>query len=96
LLEICKPYLTITNASVIIRLEVYVFAIRREDAKAWPCPWITRNNSASSKVHAWPLAKARKYVDEHRSDDNLVAVYHISGFYHKKVYPVEKEVDHGT
>lgn len=64
------------------------YGIRLERSKDWPCPWFGQDQSASSEVQSWPLAEARKYVDDHRSEERLIAVYCVRGFYQKKIYPV--------
>lgn len=72
-----------------------MIAIRREDADAWPCPWLKPTlDGCSSRPEYWDLTDAKSYVDDNRSKDNLVAVYHVKGFIHKKIWPQEtKGVD---
>lgn len=66
-----------------------MFAIRREDARNWPCPWVCPDDSGvCSRPQPWDLTKAKAYVDKHRSSDCPDAVYYVRGFWQKKVWPI--------
>lgn len=71
-----------------------MIAIRRQDAKDWPCPWIcTDGRSASSHPRKWDLRAALDYVQTHISEDNPVAVYHVRGWYQKRILPHPADKD---
>ena len=66
-----------------------MFAVRVDNTpndmlKFWLCSDLKR---LSSEPERWPLYQARQFVDEHRTDITPYAVYHIRGFYHKKIWP---------
>ena len=65
-----------------------MFAVRIEKQPGlifWQSP--DPNVIMSSSPVRWDLHEARLFVDEHRSDKMPLAVYHIRGWYQKKVYP---------
>jgi hypothetical protein len=65
-----------------------MFAIRIENQPGlefWQSP--DPNTIMSSTPERWDLHEAKKFVDEHRTEKQPFAVYHIRGWYHKKIYP---------
>ena len=64
-----------------------MIAVRVENQPSFKF-WLTADqDSLSSVPERWDLADARKFVDEHRTEKSLYAVYSIRGFYHKKIWP---------
>ncbi len=69
-----------------------MIAVRREDARNWPCPWITDfGSAASSRPEPWNLTEAIQYCRDNRTEKGPLAVYAIRGFYQKKVWPKEAQ-----
>jgi len=70
-----------------------VYAVRREDAKDWLCPWITRDwKGCQSWPVEWPFDEAKAKVDKYRTSSSLFAVYSIQGKSQKKVYPPTERI----
>jgi len=70
-----------------------MYAIKLEWDKGL-VPWKGRPGTStisSSAPVSWPWPIARRYVDEHRTDERPLAVYRVSpkGRQQKKVYPLD-------
>ena len=66
-----------------------MIAVRREDARQWPCPWLTYppSGGVSSRPEEWPVAEARRYVDKQRNEQRPLAVYSYHGYVQRKIWP---------
>jgi hypothetical protein len=69
-----------------------MIAVRREDAKHWPCPWVvyrkpTEPFAMSSCPERWQLKRAVDWVKAHRTNESPFAVFDVRGFWQHQIWP---------